>query len=1223
MATSVVPAHDRPNDSTSGGSVRPGRRRKPGPVKRFLLPLASLRLTVVLFAIGIFIVLAGTLAQAEMGIERVVNDFFRVKPWGSTFGFAWIPLQIFFPESFFGADAPKVSGGFWFPGGWLIGGLMLINLLAAHAVRFTVQAKGVRLLAGLGVLLLGILLTGLVVASGSGAAGLQAVPILDWTVLWRLFQGHAVLLAVFNLGIAIWLYTQPDRDRRFVWLAVAGVPITVTLAGWALLIPGVSDSSMRILWQLIKATMAALVLLAGCWIVFRKRSGIVLLHAGVGLLMVSELLVGLEAVETMMVLREGETRSWAQDIRSVELAVVDPSPEDHDVLTRIPASRLRPEAMLSHSSIPFQIRVDKFYGNATLTDAPVGGENDADSGYAKRWIAVETREVAGTDTEGRVDTPAAYVTLFDADGQQALGSYLLSSELSRPETVHVDGKDWRIALRFVRDYKPYSISLLDVRKDNYVGTDVVRNYSSDVRVASESLGVEFERRIWMNNPLRFAGETLYQTNYLLPDSSGREGSAFQVVKNTGWMLPYVACMIVVVGMAAQFLLTLSRFVGRRANAAKAAAPQTSSPVSRRSDYGWIVPAIVTLIFAAWLGSKFAPPRSEPGEPDLVAFAELPVASQGRIKPIDTVARDALKALSNNRQEFKTDETYGLFGSQRKEPAIRWLLEFIADPRQGAQRRVVRIDNGELVSILELPDRDDFLYSIAEVSATVPALAKRMQEISAKQERGESLDAADRAARELERKIGVIDLLLASFQPNTDVIQGGVPALREYMRRYQIMKFGDMSTQPNTPSRNPPLAVFYQDVTSENPEWETLGHAQLMEGLLQWAAGRTGESHEPDPAVAAWTDMLDAWNNDNTAGFNAAVKRYQNSLDENPPTNYSAGTVDFEAYFNHAAPFYYLMIPYVFAALLAACSWMGLSRPLNRTAFWLVVMTFILHTLALAGRIYISGRPPVTNLYSSAVFIGWGAVAFGIALESLYRLGFGNVMSGVVGSSTLLIAHNLSGDGSDTFSVLQAVLDTQFWLATHVVIITLGYAATYVAGFLGLLYVILGLSSRMLNRRIDEASDSATPATAKDQTVAKALIRSLYGVLCFAILFSFFGTVLGGLWADDSWGRFWGWDPKENGALIIVLWNALVLHARWGGIVKDRGLALLAVLGNIAVSWSWFGTNELGVGLHSYGFTEGVLLALGLFVLSQLVVVAVGLLPTAKWRSFRHDPDATA
>ena len=119
---------------------------------------------------------------------------------------------------------------------------------------------------------------------------------------------------------------------------------------------------------------------------------------------------------------------------------------------------------------------------------------------------------------------------------------------------------------------------------------------------------------------------------------------------------------------------------------------------------------------------------------------------------------------------------------------------------------------------------------------------------------------------------------------------------------------------------------------------------------------------------------------------------------------------------------------------------------------------------------------------------------------------------------------------------------------------------------------------------------------------------IYGTLCFAILFSFVGTVLGGLWADDSWGRFWGWDPKENGALIIVLWNAMVLHARRGGLIKQRGLAILAVAGNIAVSWSWFGVNELGIGLHSYGFTEGALKALGIFVGSQLAIVALGLLP---------------
>jgi ABC-type transport system involved in cytochrome c biogenesis permease subunit len=159
----------------------------------------------------------------------------------------------------------------------------------------------------------------------------------------------------------------------------------------------------------------------------------------------------------------------------------------------------------------------------------------------------------------------------------------------------------------------------------------------------------------------------------------------------------------------------------------------------------------------------------------------------------------------------------------------------------------------------------------------------------------------------------------------------------------------------------------------------------------------------------------------------------------------------------------------------------------------------------------------------------------------------------------------------------------------------------VAGLLGLMYIVRGVLTPSLT-----------------DSVGKDLTRMTYGTLCFAILFSFFGTVLGGLWADDSWGRFWGWDPKENGALIIVLWNALVLHARWDGQVKDRGLAVLAVLGNIAVSWSWFGVNELGVGLHSYGFTDGVLLALGLFCLSQLVVAAVGCLPKAMWLSHARD-----
>jgi cytochrome c biogenesis factor len=141
-------------------------------------------------------------------------------------------------------------------------------------------------------------------------------------------------------------------------------------------------------------------------------------------------------------------------------------------------------------------------------------------------------------------------------------------------------------------------------------------------------------------------------------------------------------------------------------------------------------------------------------------------------------------------------------------------------------------------------------------------------------------------------------------------------------------------------------------------------------------------------------------------------------------------------------------------------------------------------------------------------------------------------------------------------------------------------------------------------------------TTLNEATSKALSRMVYGIICFAALFSFVGTVLGGIWADQSWGRFWGWDPKENGALIIVIWNALILHARWGGMIRERGLMNLAIFGNIVTSFSWFGVNMLEIGLHSYGFIDSAKTSLLLFDGSQLLLIVLGLLPLQYWRSFR-------
>jgi ABC-type transport system involved in cytochrome c biogenesis permease subunit len=355
----------------------------------------------------------------------------------------------------------------------------------------------------------------------------------------------------------------------------------------------------------------------------------------------------------------------------------------------------------------------------------------------------------------------------------------------------------------------------------------------------------------------------------------------------------------------------------------------------------------------------------------------------------------------------------------------------------------------------------------------------------------------------------------------------------------------------------------------------------------------------NPATVAWNNILNAYTARDVSRFNREVASYQATLRSAAPTGANLDKTEFEAFYNHFAPSFYCSWLYVLAFLLGVFAWLGWTRPLNRAATGLILLAFVVHTFTIIARVYISGRPPVTNLYTTAVFIGWGGVLFGLLIEWVYRIGIGNLIAAVSGAAGLGISFLLAGDG-DTFTVLQAVLDTQFWLTTHVLTINLGYSATFVAGTVGLFYIVLGL-----------VTPAITPRVSKEFT------RMIYGILCFAIFFSFIGTVLGGLWADDSWGRFWGWDPKENGALIIVLWNALCLHAYWGGMVKQRGLAVLAVGGNIVTSWSWFGVNELNVGLHSYGFTEGVLFMLGMYVLSQLAIMALGVLPSGWWWSHRR------
>ncbi|RAP32023.1 hypothetical protein DID75_05495 [Candidatus Marinamargulisbacteria bacterium SCGC AG-410-N11] len=294
----------------------------------------------------------------------------------------------------------------------------------------------------------------------------------------------------------------------------------------------------------------------------------------------------------------------------------------------------------------------------------------------------------------------------------------------------------------------------------------------------------------------------------------------------------------------------------------------------------------------------------------------------------------------------------------------------------------------------------------------------------------------------------------------------------------------------------------------------------------------------------------------------------------------------EAMFYDWDMFYKLVVIYGFGILLLIGSWLIWKKALYSAAVWLITATFGFHSLGLIIRMLVQDRPPVTNLYSSAVFVGWGGVALALLLERYFKNRLGLLVAGIVGFLTLIIAHHLSLQG-DTLENMRAVLDSNFWLSTHVITITLGYSGTYIAGFIAIVYTF----HRLIN-------------AAKAAVMEKEYYRMVFGTVCFALLLSFIGTVLGGIWGDQSWGRFWGWDPKENGALLIVLWNAMILHFRLSGWIQTRGLMGMAILGNIVTSFSWFGVNMLGIGLHSYGFMEQAFFWLILFIISQLMIVSL-------------------
>ena len=624
--------------------------------------------------------------------------------------------------------------------------------------------------------------------------------------------------------------------------------------------------------------------------------------------------------------------------------------------------------------------------------------------------------------------------------------------------------------------------------------------------------------------------------------------------------------------------------------------------------------ILAIVAALLLVARTAFKSGPDTDFDLAGFGDLPVLADGRIKPLDTVGRTTLLILQERQTVYLED------GS--KLSTNQWLLDALFRPEIADTYPTFKVQNLEALALIGQTDEtlkrtyDSAVPRFMAVLGFLPSRHSRfsfnqlepyLPEIGRQGELAAELEAPQRdpfqrAVLKIRNQLIIYQQLKHSLAPPSDddfltrlqTLQDnyaeGIAAVRARSQgedhdealANEMIDAGQLFLRMDQLASLLPLPPLGEDTSDHN--WQKTGRA-LLESF---------QSGVVNPYALAYAGLGRAWREQSPETFNTIIALYTAQLESKFGEQMSKSRT--EQAFNQAQPFYVSSLLYLFIFFLAIGSWLFWPEALQKSAFWVLNIAWVLTTAGIITRMWLEGRPPVTNLYSSALFVGWGCVLLCIILEKIFPNGIGATAGGMTGFATMIIAHQLSLSG-DTLEMMRAVLDSNFWLATHVIVITIGYSATFLAGFLAIIYVFRGVFTKSL-----------------DKETAKSLERMVYGIVCFATLFSLVGTILGGIWADQSWGRFWGWDPKENGALLIVVWNAIILHARWGGLARTRGIMALAIFGNIVTSWSWFGTNMLGVGLHSYGFMDAAFNALVAFVAANLLIIAIAYFPKGKWRS---------
>lgn len=591
---------------------------------------------------------------------------------------------------------------------------------------------------------------------------------------------------------------------------------------------------------------------------------------------------------------------------------------------------------------------------------------------------------------------------------------------------------------------------------------------------------------------------------------------------------------------------------------------------------------------------------------LEGLKSLPVLEGGRVKPLDTYARVTLLQLSS-KSTFKG------------RPAIDWLARVMFTPTQAVDDAIFRINNTDVIYALGLEPQEGSRYTFALLGPAIGKLSQLADKAMKVDEKKRTPVESEiiRVANNLSLYLGIMNSFLFAVphsdfrleDPATAKALGlpereGPYSYLEVRSRIKVitaltstlMTEGGHGKSPTAWSPEEmgafQLAQRYDNWSEHYRSFPIHLVPPLDKGTEMWLspwgmATLANPDARAEAALASIKNMVDAYAAGKSDEFAAAVVGFRGFVNEGGTGVFKERSIGMEILYNALDPFYRAKILYGFAILASLLSMLFFRKWLHPVGMALLGAGALLQFVGIGLRIGISGQAPVTNLFETFVFVAWTTALLGLVLEFYQRKGYGLFVGAVAAFCIMLLSGKYDNDG-DTIGVLVAVLNSNFWLTTHVITISLGYAGFCLAGVVGHIWLI----QAAINRH--------------DAEKLETLDRMTYAVMAFGLVFAFIGTVLGGIWADQSWGRFWGWDPKENGALMIVLWGILIFHARPAKLIGPMGMAAGSVIGIIVVMMAWFGINLLGVGLHSYGFTSGVANALASYVGAEAVFLAVTL-----------------